>query len=42
MKEGSVLVVAIVVGAYITYKRFQHTFTPPQVEKLIPTKKTSQ
>jgi hypothetical protein len=41
MKEGFVIAVAIVFGAYITYKRFQHRFTPRQVEKLIPAKKTS-
>jgi hypothetical protein len=32
MKEGFVIAVAIVFGAYITYKRFQHRFTPRQVE----------
>ncbi len=34
MKDGFVLAAAIVCGVYINYKRFQHKFTPRQVEKL--------
>ena len=34
MKDALLLVVAIVAGAYITYRRFQHKFVPRPVEKL--------